>query len=30
VDRVQLVQVIGRTIVLYRRHPTNREITLPT
>jgi RNA-binding protein len=30
VDRVELVQVIGRTIVFYRRHPTNREITLPT
>ena len=30
VQRVELVQVIGRTIVFYRRHPTNREITLPT
>ncbi len=29
VNRVELVQVIGRTIVFYRRHPTNREITLP-
>lgn len=29
VARVELVQVIGRTIVFYRRHPTNREITLP-
>lgn len=30
VDRVELVQVIGRTIVFYRRHPTQREITLPS
>jgi RNA-binding protein len=30
IDRIELVQVIGRTIVFYRRHPTNREITLPT
>ncbi len=30
VDRIELVQVIGRTVVYYRRHPTNREITLPT
>ena len=30
VPRVELVQVIGRTIVFYRRHPTNREITLPS
>ena len=29
VQGAQLVQVIGRTIVLYRRHPTQREITLP-
>lgn len=29
VDGAQLVQVIGRTVVLYRRHPTQREITLP-
>jgi RNA-binding protein len=29
VNRVELVQVIGKTIVFYRRHPTNREITLP-
>jgi RNA-binding protein len=29
VPRVELVQVIGRTMVFYRRHPTNREITLP-
>src|SRR4051812_26847488 len=29
VDRVELVQVIGKTIVFYRRHPTNREIVLP-
>ena len=29
VQGAQLVQVIGRTIVLYRRHPTNREIVLP-
>jgi RNA-binding protein len=29
VPRIELVQVIGRTIVFYRRHPTNREITLP-
>lgn len=25
----ELVQVIGRTLVLYRRHPTNPEIRLP-
>ena len=30
VQGAQLVQVIGRTIVLYRRHPTQREIALPT
>lgn len=30
VERVELVQVIGKTIVFYRRHPTNREIVLPT
>ena len=29
VQGAQLVQVIGRTVVLYRRHPTQREITLP-
>jgi RNA-binding protein len=29
VNGAQLVQVIGRTVVLYRRHPTQREITLP-
>ena len=29
VDGAHLVQVIGRTVVLYRRHPTQREITLP-
>lgn len=29
VEGAQLVQVIGRTVVLYRRHPTQREITLP-
>jgi RNA-binding protein len=29
VDRVELVQVIGKTIVFYRRHPTHREIVLP-
>lgn len=28
-DGVQLVQVIGRTIVLYRRHPENPQIRLP-
>ena len=26
---VQLVQVIGRTLVLYRRHPDRPEIVLP-
>ena len=30
VARVELVQVIGRTIVFYRRHPTQREISLPS
>jgi RNA-binding protein len=28
-DGVQLVQVIGRTVVLYRRHPETPEIRLP-
>ena len=28
-DGVHLVQVIGRTIVLYRRHPEKPEIELP-
>lgn len=26
----QLVQVIGRTLVVFRRHPENPEITLPS
>jgi RNA-binding protein len=26
---VRLVQVIGRTVVLYRRHPDRPEIRLP-
>lgn len=26
---VELVQVIGRTVVLYRRHPDKPEIVLP-
>lgn len=29
IDGVELVQVIGRTIVLYRRHPERPEIQLP-
>lgn len=29
VDGVQPVQTIGRTVVLYRRHPDHPEITLP-
>ena len=29
VEGTHLVQVIGRTIVLYRRHPENPEIILP-
>jgi RNA-binding protein len=29
VDDVAVVQVIGRTIVLYRRHPEKPEIELP-
>jgi RNA-binding protein len=28
-DGVHLVQVIGRTLVLYRRHPEKPEINLP-
>ena len=28
-DGVSMVQVIGRTIVLYRRHPEKPEIELP-
>ncbi len=28
-DGVELVQVIGRTVVLYRRHPEKPEIMLP-
>jgi RNA-binding protein len=28
-DAVQVVQVIGRTIVLYRPHPESPEIRLP-
>ena len=28
-EGVELVQVIGRTIVLYRRHPSKPEIQLP-
>jgi RNA-binding protein len=28
-DGVHLVQVIGRTVVLYRRHPETPEIRLP-
>jgi RNA-binding protein len=28
-DGVHLVQVIGRTVVLYRRHPEEPEIRLP-
>lgn len=28
-DSVHLVQVIGRTVVLYRRHPEKPEIELP-
>jgi RNA-binding protein len=29
IEGVQLVQVIGRTVVLYRRHPEAPEIRLP-
>jgi len=29
VEHVHVVQVIGRTIVLYRRHPDKPEIMLP-
>jgi RNA-binding protein len=29
VEGVHVVQVIGRTVVLYRRHPENPEIVLP-
>ena len=29
VEGAHLVQVIGRTIALYRRHPDNPEIVLP-
>jgi RNA-binding protein len=29
IEGVHLVQVIGRTIVLYRRHPEKPEIQLP-
>lgn len=29
IDRVQVPQVIGRTVVLYRPHPDNPEIRLP-
>jgi RNA-binding protein len=29
IDGAQLVQVIGRTIVIYRRHPTDPQVTLP-
>lgn len=29
VEGARLVQVIGRTLVLYRRHPTKPEIKLP-
>lgn len=29
IENVHVVQVIGRTIVLYRRHPEKPEITLP-
>ncbi len=28
-EGVELVQVIGRTLVLYRRHPEKPEIMLP-
>ena len=28
-DRVQVAQTIGRTVVLYRRHPDKPEIRLP-
>jgi RNA-binding protein len=30
VPGAQFVQVIGRTVVLYRRHPDKPEITLPS
>lgn len=29
IERVHLVQVIGRTVVLYREHPEKPEIRLP-
>lgn len=29
IEGVHVVQVIGRTVVLYRRHPEKPEITLP-
>lgn len=29
IDGAHLVQVIGRTLVLYRRHPQDPQITLP-
>ena len=29
IDGAELVQVIGRTVVLYRRHPEEPEIELP-
>ena len=29
VDGAQVVQVIGRTVVIYRRHPDKPEIRLP-
>ena len=29
IDGAHVVQVIGRTLVLYRRHPTDPQVTLP-
>jgi RNA-binding protein len=29
IDDAHLIQVIGRTMVLYRRHPTEPRVTLP-
>ena len=29
IDGAHLVQVIGRTLVLFRRHPTDPQVTLP-